>query len=92
MSAPVISHGQERGYRQHRYYGSTPCRSCVEAHAEYERARRASAPAAPRELVPCGRASAWRRHIRRGEKPCAACVLAHRAEVARYAPRRRGAA
>lgn len=88
----LVECGTNGGYRRHLSLWEEACAPCCAAHAAYERGRYAAAPAAPRQLVPCGQASAWRRHIRRDEKPCGPCVLAHRADVARYAPRRRGAA
>lgn len=76
--------GSDRGYQRHRYWGSPPCEACTDAHAAYERKRRATAPKPPRQLIPCGSPSAYRRHIRRGEIACAECLAAHAADVARY--------
>ena len=79
----------DAGYRRHLYRWEWPCQPCVDAHNTYERARAAAAPAALRELVPCGTPSAYRRHKRRGETPCEACRRAHCASVQAYQRRER---
>jgi len=40
--APMIEHGSQKGYQQHRRRGETPCALCRIANARYHLERRAS--------------------------------------------------